>query len=322
MIWLTAALAAPPTAQGETTLAAPPDRAEVFIVNGDDEPGYPSTVSLGVGPIHVCTGSVITPRVVLSAAHCSGEVPLEAVVQFGSVRFGEVAADPEVSIGIESAALHPDYIPLGPGTVGEFDFAVVVLAEPSPVDAVFFRTRPIEPADVGTVLRSVGYGIDETGAGSGIKRSASLTISDFDEMYLISDNADNGGSNICSGDSGGPMYATLPDGRLEQWAIHSWGDVECRITSGSTRTDVGVDWILDQVEAVHGTRDLCMANGRYDDDVCDLYCPLPDPDCLPVVLATGESGGDGPKGCSTLMNRFCAPGIWIALLLLSRRRRV
>ncbi|MEZ4319652.1 MAG: trypsin-like serine protease [Myxococcota bacterium] len=325
--WLSWALAVPPGSQG-TLSGGPPriDRPAPQIVNGSPEPGFPSVVSLGVGPIHVCTGSVIAPRVVLSAAHCSGDLPLEAIVQFGSATFGPDIYEPEHSIRLASAVVHPDYVPLENGiTNGEYDFAVAVLAEDAPVEAVFFRTEPLGPDDIGKKVRSVGYGIDETGEGSGHKRSAELTVSDFDEQFLISRSSDNEGANICSGDSGGPQYATEADGRLVQWSVHSWADIQCEIVSGSTRTDVAADWILDQVEAVHGSRDLCRVNGRYTDGVCDRYCPVIDPDCLPVVL--GDGVVDTSRGCavpvqSSGLNSFCAPVILFLLQGLSRRRSV
>ena len=58
-----------------------------FIVNGQQEYGFPSVVSLGAefgdNAFSACTGNVITPKLVLTAAHCSGDLPMEAVLSFG-----------------------------------------------------------------------------------------------------------------------------------------------------------------------------------------------------------------------------------------------
>ena len=47
------------------------------IVNGQLEPDFPATVGLGAEfgqyTFSACTGTLITPRIILSAAHC-GEI--------------------------------------------------------------------------------------------------------------------------------------------------------------------------------------------------------------------------------------------------------
>jgi V8-like Glu-specific endopeptidase len=294
---------------------------EPRIVNGTEEEGFPSTVSLAAGPIHVCSGSLITPRIVLSAAHCASDLPIDAITQFARVNVGQTLADPEHSLTLEDAVFHPDYVPLSGSDTGAFDLAVAILEYEAPVVPIPFRTRAFTDDDIGTIVQSVGFGIDETGGGAGIKRSAPLMVSDIDESFLLSDSSDNEqGANICSGDSGGPQYARV-NGRYEQWAVHSWGDIDCRFTSGSTRTDIAADWILDQVERVHGTRDICLAAGRYEDGWCDESCPKPDPDCSPYVLGPGE-GVAAPVGCNVSVNSFCSPFVLFTLLALSRRRSV
>ena len=72
-------------------------------------------------------------------------------------------------------------------------------------------------------------------------------------------NADNSTeSNICSGDSGGSqMYFDSENQLWIQLAVHSWGDQSCLITSGSTRTDLVVDWIYETIVEVHGSSDIC-----------------------------------------------------------------
>ena len=69
------------------------------IVNGDLEEDFPTVVALGAEfngtAFSACTGNLITPRIVLTAAHCGGDLPLELVIQFGSAFWGSdvTAAD-------------------------------------------------------------------------------------------------------------------------------------------------------------------------------------------------------------------------------------
>ena len=72
-----------------TTLFA----AEPPIVNGQTESGFLSTVALGAEfngyVFSACTGNLITPRIIISAAHCGEQIPTETIVELGSAFFGE-----------------------------------------------------------------------------------------------------------------------------------------------------------------------------------------------------------------------------------------
>ena len=299
------------------------------IVNGDREEDFPATVSLGLMGFSMCTGSLITPRIVLTAAHCGDGLPIELVLAAGSIYVGTESANPDHILAISDLIVHPDYVPLGGvppiQTLPENDVAVVVLAEDAPVDPIWFNTGRLGKKDLGETITSVGFGITSgTGQVSGEKRSAKLTVDDVTDMFVMSDTVTNpDDAQICSGDSGGPQYWKDPDTKQWiQWSVHSWGDAGCLIESGSTRTDVVKDFLFEQIESVHGTTDQCEINQRYDDGVCDASCAEFDVDC--IKLSNFEDRPDlvseSQGGCET------APGgapMWLAGLmgLLAARRR-
>lgn len=316
------------------------------IVNGREETAFPATVAIGAQlgeyTMAVCTGSLITPEVVLSAAHCGSDYPPELVVQVGAAFFGSRVDNSEQIVGFDSFVVHPDYVPLDSGgsfsgsynwdDLGQNDVALLVLSEPVDVQPVWFRTEPLDDVAVGQTVTSVGFGVTSgSGSGSGIKRSAELQIDVISDMFLISYSSSNpNDANVCSGDSGGPQYHLSGD-IWTQWSVHSWADAACTSQSGSTRTDVVSGWILDELEALYGTRDRCEIWDIYDDGICDEDCDAPDPDCATdEVLDTGEPTVTPPKsgsaeeaeGCACSSSSGSAPvGTYLLLLSLVCWRR-
>jgi hypothetical protein len=311
------------------------------IVNGSLEPGMEPVVALGASlgeySFSACTATLITPEVLLTAAHCGNDYPLEAVIAFGAAFFGPDMDSIELEVGLSNLVVHPDYDPLEntpTGThYGSHDISVITLEEPvTTITPALLRRNELTLEDEGRELVSVGFGITGPSADDGgIKRSATLLVDQLWQGFVLSRNAANPNeANICSGDSGGPMFE-VTDGRLIEWAVHSWGDQGCAQRSGSTRVDMLYEWILDQVEDVHGSRDLCAINGFYGDGWCDVDCPEEDVDCLPPEeaddddsaaepIAEDPPGEDGGEGCSD-----CGSGGSVALvgLVLApwRRRR-
>lgn len=282
------------------------DPAWSQIVNGKTEKGFQSAVGIGfmAGDIRYqsCSASLIAPRILLTAGHCTAEFVAQSglsedqLVEFGAAFFGPTVATAKEIVGFESVHVHPKY--MNSGVEIRNDIQVIVLDADANQPATWFQSEPLDrDLAVGQDVVSVGYGITSSGAdnSSGVKRSATLVVSDIDDQFLYSFASGNvNKANVCSGDSGGPQYHRDENGNYLQWAIHSFvfsmsGNQPdpCLVASGSTRTDAFADFIFKQVEDVYGTTDRCEINSNYGDRVCDADCANPDPDCQLDVDANG-----------------------------------
>jgi secreted trypsin-like serine protease len=220
---------------------------------------------------YACSGSVVAPRVILTAGHCVEDLESSSLVEpnlvgvaTGVSNLKHVPADKISSV--ERVLVYPHFDP----SQLHGDAGLLILKAPVTAPPIALATSAdgslYEP---GTKLTIAGWGLDKQGAEEIPNQLQAATVpveessrceKGIRRIYPFLDpslqvctlDAPQFKVTPCQGDSGGPAIATRADGSMVEVGVTSMGNTTCNPTSPAvyTRVDQISDWVQKWIAAV------------------------------------------------------------------------
>ena len=198
-----------------------------------------------------CSGTLIHPRVFLTAGHCTDgwdDPDAEPVW----VNFDQNALNGATLLDVSEVITHPDYG--WENTNNPHDVGVLILAEPVDIEPAVLpgvgfldglkKAGELRDRSKGAEFTVVGYGgtLDWPPPDITYEDKRQVAVSEYVALVPaqlhLSQHAVHDIGGTCFGDSGGPVFWTKPDEPEVLVGITSWGDAQCVATGFNYRVDI------------------------------------------------------------------------------------
>ena len=181
-----------------------------------------------------CSGALIAPTVVLTAAHCLSN-PTGNFYVLGGLQPFQTSLFTILASGVH---LHPGFDPINI----THDVGILVLSSAAPATPLPWFATDDGYSAVGTLVGMIGFGATTSdGTDAGTRRVGTATISESYAEFFVTDNTT--GQGMCVGDSGGPALTAdeiIPSTVI---GVSSFGDQFCAEYSVFERTDANAAFI-------------------------------------------------------------------------------
>lgn len=175
-----------------------------LIISTPGEYYYSHGMKLQHFNLYQCSAVALSPRVILTAAHCWSSDP--ASTHTIEIENGDGTYQ---SIKVKNKKIHEAYR-LG---ITSFDIALMQLSSDLPADTIIselplFKNQ-LEPLYVNVAGFGKNVGTKSSSAGTGSLRIATLKVLDYKSDMSRFRTDQRGGKGFCQGDSGGPAFGYL-----------------------------------------------------------------------------------------------------------------